>query len=304
MDHLKLATVSRNYFNMPLWVAHHQGYFADENLDVQIELYEPIDEVTERLKDGRAQIGCGVTEHVILDSESGGSLEIIAGNVNRLPFDLIASPGIRSFEDMRGKTVGVSSLEAGSSSLVMRLFSAHGLEFPGDYDIRAVGPILTRWKMLESGEIQAGLQGIPLNYVALDAGYSSLANPRDQFPNFQFTSINVDSSWASANSEIVVRFLRACIRAHEWFYAHRDAATDIAVEKTGIERPYALRAWDEYTRDEIFPRDADAGDDAVQTLIDVSSLIRALPTRAKTNAADYINRAYLSEARSRLAMAL
>jgi NitT/TauT family transport system substrate-binding protein len=301
VDHVKLAAVSRNYFNMPLWAAIHAGHFAAERLDVALELYEPIDEVTERLKDGRVQFACGVTEQVILDSESGGRLEIIGGNVNRLPFDLIARPSIRSFEDMRGKTVGVSSLEAGSSSLVMKLFAAHGLEYPRDYKIVAVGPILTRWRMLQSGEIDAGLQGVPLNLIALDEGYTTLAAPREQFPDFQFTSLNVDAGWARANAGLVVRFMRAFIRAHEWFYANREAATDIAVEQTGVERSYALRAWDEYTRAEIFPRDADASDAAVQALIEISSLIRALPARAKTNAADYINRRYLDQARADLA---
>lgn len=84
----------------------------------------------DQLRDGRAHFGCGVTEQPIVDREAGGSLEIIAGNVNRLPFDLIASPDVQSFEDMRGATVGVSSLEAGSSSLVMRMFARHGLRQP------------------------------------------------------------------------------------------------------------------------------------------------------------------------------
>jgi ABC-type nitrate/sulfonate/bicarbonate transport system substrate-binding protein len=300
MDHLKVAAVSRNYFNMPLWIGVHAGLFAAEDLDVSLELHEPIDEVTERLKDGRVQLAAGVTEQVILDSEHGGKLEIIAGNVNRLPFDLIARPGIRSFEDMRGRTVGVSSLDAGSSSLVMELFTAHGLEHPRDYRLRAVGPILTRWEMLQSGEIDAGLQGVPLNLIALDAGYTTLAAPREQFPDFQFTSLNVDSDWARANAALVVRFLRAYVRAHRWFYDNRDAATDIAVTETGVERRYAERAWDEYTGAEIFPRDGDVSDAAVQALIEISALIRALPTRARTAAADYIDRTYLDRAHADL----
>lgn len=300
MDQVRVAAVSRNYFNMPLWVGMHVGQFAAEQLDVSLELHEPIDEVTERLKDGRVQLACGVTEQVVLDSEQGGNLEIIAGNVNRLPFDLIARPEIRGFEDMRGRTVGVSSLDAGSSSLVMELFAAHGLHHPRDYRIVAVGPILTRWQMLQSGEIDAGLQGVPLNLVALDEGYTALASPREQFPDFQFTSLNVDADWARANSELVVRFLRAYVRAHWWFYENRDAATDIAVAETGVSRSKATRAWEEYTRAEIFPRDGDASDAAVKALIEISALIRALPSRARTTAADYINRTYLNKAHADL----
>src|ERR1700760_4878835 len=221
MTKLTFTAVSRNYFNLPIWIAKHQGLFEDEGLDVAIELYEGVDEVTNRLRDGRAQLGYGITEHVVLDSGSGGFLEIVGGNVNKLPFSFVTRKNIRTAEDLRGKTVGVSSLEAGSSSLVMKLLSARGLEYPRDYRMRAVGPILARWEMLQSGEIDAGLQGAPLNYIAVDQGFPSLWEPRQEVPYFQFTSLNVDSRWATANTDIMVRFMRAFVRAHRWFFEHR-----------------------------------------------------------------------------------
>lgn len=73
MQKLAFAAVSRNYFNMPVWIAQHQGMFADEGLDVVIELHEGVDEVTNRLRDGRVQLAYGITEHVVLDSEAGGT---------------------------------------------------------------------------------------------------------------------------------------------------------------------------------------------------------------------------------------
>ncbi|HEX2942205.1 MAG TPA: ABC transporter substrate-binding protein [Rhodopila sp.] len=300
MTPLRFAAVSRNYFNMPVWIGVHQGLFREEGIDLSVELHEGVDAVTNLLLDGTVQLAFGITEHVVLDSEAGGSSEIIGGNVNRLPFSLIARPGIRSFDDMRGKVVGVSSLEAGSSSLVMRLFEAHGLHYPHDYRIEAVGPILARWEKLQTGEIDAGLQGAPLNYIAQDAGFPTLADPRSTFPDFQFTSLHVLSPWAKANRDPVVRFMRAFIRAHEWFYANRDGSAAIAMQETGVERHYADRAWDEYVAAEIFPRDGDASDAAVQTLIDISGQIRAIPKRSRARAADYINRDYLHAAHASL----
>ena len=98
---INLAAVSRNYFNMPIWVADYCGLFEEENIQVDIELYEPIDEVTERLEKGQVQLALGVTEHIILNHEVGGSLTIIGGNVNKLPFSLIAKPSIREFNDLK-----------------------------------------------------------------------------------------------------------------------------------------------------------------------------------------------------------
>ncbi len=300
MTQLTFAAVSRNYFNLPLWIGVQQGLFRQEGIDLTVELHEGVDAVSDRLRDGRVQLAFGITEHVILDAEAGGRTEIIGGNVNRLPFSLIAGKSIRSFEDMRGKTVGVSSLDAGSSSLVMQLFAAHGLHHPADYRMVAVGPILARWTMLQSGEIDAGLQGAPLNYIANDAGFPTLADPRAQFPDFQFTSLNVDADWAAANRDLLVRFMRAFIRAHVWFYANRDGVRAIAMRETGITAEYADRAWDEYVALQIFPRDGDANDAAVQALISISGLIRALPRRTRTQAADYINRTYLHAAQASL----
>jgi ABC-type nitrate/sulfonate/bicarbonate transport system substrate-binding protein len=300
MRTLTVGAVSRNYFNMPLWIAQHQGLFAGAGLTVAIELYEPIDAVTERLKRGALDLALGVTEHVILDAEAGGRLRILAGNVNRLPFSLIARPGIRNIAGLRGGRIGVSSVAAGSSSLVMQMLAAHGLEHPRDYTLVPCGPILARWEKLQAGEIDAGLQGAPLNHIALDAGFVALADPRRQFPDFQFTSLNADADWAAANAETVVAFLKAFIGAHHWFYEHRAESLPIAEAESGIARRYAERAWDEYVGDTIFPRDGAASPRAIQTLIEVSGLIRALPRRAAARAEDYIEGAYLEAARGAL----
>ncbi|MEJ0070087.1 MAG: ABC transporter substrate-binding protein [Pseudomonadota bacterium] len=298
MRTLTVGAVSRNYFNMPLWIAQYCGLFARAGLAVTIELYEPIDEVTDRLKRGALDLALGVTEHVILDAEAGGRLRILAGNVNRLPFSLIARPGVRDIAALRGGRIGVSSLAAGSSSLVMQMLAAHGLEHPRDYTLVAVGPILARWEKLQAGEIDAGLQGAPLNHIARDAGFVVLADPRKQFPDFQFTSLNADTAWAAANVETVVAFLQAFIGAHDWFYRNRAESLVIAEAESGIARRYAALAWDEYVTDTIFPRDAAASPRAVQTLIEVSGLIRALPARTAQRAEDYIESGYLAAARA------
>jgi ABC-type nitrate/sulfonate/bicarbonate transport system substrate-binding protein len=297
MTPLTLAVVSRNYFNMPAWLGLHAGLFAAEGIDLTIDHIEGIEEVNERLRTGRAQLAYGVTEHVILDAESGGHLAIIGGNVNRLPFSLIARPGIADLKGLRGKRIGVSSLRAGSSSLIMRLLAEQGLNWPDDYELVPCGPILARWELLRSGGIDAGLQGAPLNHIALDQGFVSLCEPRQ---DFQFTSLDVDTRWAAANRDTLLCFLRGFLRAHDLFYADRDLARDVAVKQSGIEPRYADRAWEEYTRDEIFPRDAEASAAGVQSLIETSALIRDLPSRARTRAEDYIDRRWLAEARASL----
>ena len=300
MTKIKFAAVSRNYFNMPIWVAQHCKLFEDEGIDVDIELYEPIDEVTERLKDGRAQLAYGVTEHVILNRENGGSLLIIGGNVNKLAFSLMANNLIKKPEDLRNKIIGVSSLDAGSSSLIMQTLEIHGLYYPKDYSITEVGPILARWDKLQNGEIDAGLQGAPLNYIARDQGYTTLIEPRDHFPDFQFTSLNADEIWVHQNPQTVRSFLRAFIRAHQLFFENKNLMVDIAMKETGIAKKYAIAAWEEYTTQKIFPIDGYANIKGIQTLIDVSALIREIKNRKGASADNYIDHQFLNKAANEL----
>lgn len=296
METIRFAAVSRNDFKMPVWGARRAGLFAAEGLDVEIELHEGVDEMTDRLRDGRVSLACGITEHVVLDHEAGGTLAIIGGNVNKLPFSLIAGPNVRTATDLRGKVIGVSSLQAGSSSLVMRLLKAHGLRHPYDYTLRALGPILARWRMLPSGEIDAGCRGRPLDYIARDAGFWAVCKPREEVPDFQFTPLNVDAAWARANAVVVVRFMRAFVRAHRRFFADCAGATEIAPIETGVERRHLERAWHEYTGETIFPRDGDVSTAALQALIDISALIRPVPGRRAATADAYEDRSDLHAA--------
>ena len=124
----------------------------------------------------------------------------------------------------------------------MRLLAAEGLNWPVDYKLVPCGPILARWDMLRSGGIDAGLQGAPLNHIAIDQGFVSLCEPRQ---DFQFTSLDVDTRWAEANRDPLLRFLRGFLRAHQRFYSDRELARDVAVKESGIQAHYADRAWDE-----------------------------------------------------------
>ncbi|SDT34222.1 ABC transporter substrate-binding protein [Bradyrhizobium canariense] len=299
MHKLTVATVARNYYNLPLWIGQEQNFFREQDLDVTLNENDSVDVVTACLRRGEAQLARGITEHVILDREAGGSLEIVAGSINKLPFSLICKASIKTIKQLKGKVIGASSVEAGSSSLIMEILAQEGLKHPDDYTIRAVGPMMSRWELLKTGEIDGGLQGVPMNFIALDAGFNTLIEPRDRFPDFQFSSLNADARWAAANREILVRFLQACLKAHDWYYANRELSSDLAAYKMKLDRDYALRAWDECVAAEIMPRDAKASIAAVQTLIEVSGLIRALSKRTGSHAEDYINPSYLDDASKR-----
>ena len=300
MDRIILPKATRNYSNVPLWLALRHGFFTAENLEVDIDNnVTSTDETAERVKAGLAQVTSSAMEQIVIDHERGGPLIAIAGNMNRLPFSLISRPEVRTIADLRGKTVGVSSLNTGTSAIITKVLGEHGLA-PGDYRLLAMGPIERRWQMLQTGEIDAGLQGVPLNYIAMDQGYHELADAGSLFPEFQFSCFAIRSDWGRANRDIVVRFLRAELKGVALFYEDREKCTEVAMANAEMPRSYAERAWTDYVRAGVFRRDGELSPAGIQTLLELSAFARGVERRATTRMEDFFDRSYLRAARGEI----
>jgi NitT/TauT family transport system substrate-binding protein len=240
---IRVGIVTAAFFYTPYWAALKNGWYADRGLDVEILNLGGIERITREQKEGHIEIGVGSPEHVIHDVEQGGELRMIGGNVNRLTHSLIVQPGISTLTDLKGKRIGVASRTAGTSSLFMGVLEDLGLHYPGGYEVVEVGAVPPRHELLLKGEIDAGMQTDPHNYMAEDAGLTNLGPLSQWIPEFQFTSINVRKSWAQQHEAQVTAFLEATIQGSRFMVEHRDAAIDIAQEHMHISRRYLEKAW-------------------------------------------------------------
>jgi ABC-type nitrate/sulfonate/bicarbonate transport system substrate-binding protein len=213
-DKIAAGLVSRTYFNMPLWAAQEHGFFADEGLDVEGTIFGNESQVPPLL-DGRFQVFIGSPELAIQNQAEGGPLRIVAGNAGKLVHSLIARAPFQRVEDLRGRTIGIFTDKEGTFFHVKAMLAAHGLNYPGDYEVKHTGGVPPRHKALLAGEIDAGLQSVPWNYLAEEAGMSNLGDVIQYVPDWQFVSVNVNGKWGEANRDVLVRFLRAIVRGTE-----------------------------------------------------------------------------------------
>jgi len=252
---VRVGLVVEGFFDVPVWAGIDRGTFAAAGLDVEAVVLGGIDPLTEALRAGEVQVAVGAPEHVVRDVESGGSLRMVGGNLNRLTHSIIVRPGINRLEDLRGRTIGVSALSAGTSSLWRSMLADVGLHYPDDYAMVEAGPVPPRHGKLLSGEIDAAMQTDPHNYLAEDAGLGNLGPVSDWIPFFQFTSINVDDRWALLHSALLTDFLAVMVRMSEWMYDNRQDAVDVAASRMAVDRHYLDRAWQDHIATEAIPRD-------------------------------------------------
>jgi len=296
-DRMAVGLVSRTYFNMPLWIAQERGYFAAEGLEVEGTIAGNAAQAAPLL-DGTYQAYIGSTEPVIENVAGGGPLRIIAGNAGKLVHSLIARAPFKRVEDLRGRMIGIFTEKEGTFFHAKAMLAAHGLHYPRDYQVKHTGGVPPRHKALLAGEIDAGMQSVPWNYVAEDAGMNNLGDANDYVPDWQFVSVNVNGEWAAANRARVVRFLRALLRGTAWLYENRAAASLIAARELPAPLPHAERAWDYFTGTNAMTRDSSVNRKGLANVIATMKEAGLIAHEAPADPSAYIDDGYLREARS------
>jgi ABC-type nitrate/sulfonate/bicarbonate transport system substrate-binding protein len=265
MDEITIAMVAPAIPCFPVWVAQRNGYFADHGIAAATLITGTTDKVTSALRDHDCQIAIVTPEGVIADITRGGTLRLAAGNTNKAPLTLIALPSIHTIEDLRGRKIGTTSVQEGTAILVQRMLAAHGLHYPGDYEFALVGAHPQRWEALQAGTIDAGLQLVPYDYMAQEAGFSSLGAARDYVPHYAFTALAVDLNWAQPHRDVARRALRALREAVAWGRDHVDETAAVVATETHADLKHAIRALHDLFDDDI--ASADVGREALDEVI-------------------------------------
>jgi NitT/TauT family transport system substrate-binding protein len=254
---LRLGAGAAGFNWLPIFLAERQGLFARRGLRIEVHRMGSVEKATAAVRSGELDIAITPPEGAIRECAGGGDLRIVAGNVNHLPLSLIANPRFNRIEELRGATLGTSSLTEGTALYTMEMLRQHGLHYPEDYRFSVVGVHPARWKALQEGAIDAAVQLIPLNFVAIDAGWRNLGEASDYIPEIVFTALVSRQSWANAARGRLINFLRVLHEATGLVYdpANDEALLAITRETAQAEGDYARKALDYMRAKQVFAPD-------------------------------------------------
>jgi len=246
---ITVGVVAPAYVNVPLWVAQERGFLENQGLAATERILGTTHGTTEALRDGAVDIALSSPEGSIADAVAGGPLRVVAGLIDRPPLSMIAIPAHKTFGDLRGGRIGTSSLTEGTRRVAERMLAAHDLHYPSDYDFALEGSHVQRWKALQAGTIDAALQMIPYDVMAVEAGFTDLGPVAGEF------ALNAVCVRLPAERAELTPFLQALAEAAQWFRGHVEESAAIAAERTSIEPRYALGACQALAADGVVPRD-------------------------------------------------
>jgi ABC-type nitrate/sulfonate/bicarbonate transport system substrate-binding protein len=286
--------------NWPGLCAREKGFYRAEGLDVELV---PLDQdaQTQGLLSGELPIERRGPDEDIVRIANGAPLRIVMGLARKPPITLYAQPEIRSIEQLRGKTLaGVSSKYGSTLALRMALTDA-GLA-DGEYAVIPSGGTLARYRALQSGEVAATLLSPPTTAQALAAGFVPLAKLSELYPNFLYSSIQVNTAFAHEHPETVIALLRADIRAQQWIaeVANRAEAEGLIAAADGMSATDASACYDEIVGEGVLCRSGEIGPAFLYDLI--SGLRRLGDVGPELRAEECLDLQYVEAARNQLTL--
>lgn len=247
-DEIKLGLLSTGGDHWPIWVAEDQGYFKEQNLTLRQFQTDSIAKAIQALSAGSTDILFPTnTQGAVVAMAKKASIKIIAGDYTKALYDLISGPKYKKVEDLKGGTMGVINLTSGSTVLLQKILLAHGLKYPGDYDLLTVGGTPSRYAAVKKGAVAAAMVTIPTSFQAKEDGLNIVANISQYLPEYQFTVIAGNTNWMQSHRDQTVRFLMAIIKGMRFLNDPKNKNASIAsmVKHFKISKKYSELAYKE-----------------------------------------------------------
>ena len=230
----EIANSARGVPAAAMNIAQRKGFLEREGIDLKVVGLRGTSFQVEALDKGEVEIVNTAMPYLIQAVLKGSNAVGIVGGPANQVYSLIAKPEIKSFDDLRGKTVGMS-LAVDTISIASRmLLEKHGLQ-ESAYRTRELVGTPVRAECLSKGECDAVPLGQPDDILFTRKGYNKLGDSLEVIPVLQFSVIAARRDWAQANRDAVVRLARAIGGAYEFMRdrANRDEVAKLAAEISG-----------------------------------------------------------------------
>ena len=221
IENVRVAYPSMNTSVFCLIIAQKEGYLKEEGLEVQLLSIR-----------GEIAIRTTLASEVDFFTNAGSAL---AAGVRAVPvklvtvfqdkpgWDLIASPEIKSINQLRGKNIAIMSPEGSLAVVAREILRKNGIDPAKDVNLVVMGGDEVRFPALQTKSIQATLFNTAMSIKAQKEGFTKLAVASD-YANLIEGGLATSNERIKQNPEKIFRLIRAALKGINFFASKREQA--------------------------------------------------------------------------------
>jgi ABC-type nitrate/sulfonate/bicarbonate transport system substrate-binding protein len=227
--------VFRGVQNLPNFAAEANGFFKNRGIVVETVFTANSEQQRAGLASGEYDIAHAAVDNAVAMVDVAKEDIAIFMGLDEGFNKLVVQPGIKSYEDLRGKTLGVDAPDTAFALVAYEMLRLNGLK-PGDYKVQPVGATQSRLDAMKDGKIDFAMLNLPFNIFAQRAGLAIIDDPKQVIAAYQSTGGFVLRGWATKNRDVFIRYIAAYIEGLRWALdpANRAAATQLLVKRMDL----------------------------------------------------------------------
>ncbi|MDQ0204522.1 ABC transporter substrate-binding protein [Pectinatus haikarae] len=220
----------------PLHMAIEKGFFAEEGLTVDAVKLAP-GTAFESISSGKTDAGFNLLANLVQPLSNGLPVKLTAGLHTGCDKVLVPNNGkIKTIEDLKGKKIGVPSLNSSPIIFAKRVLAAHGIGVT-EKNMEVEFVVFSNSELplaLEKGAVDAIAANDPVASIAADQyGLNMLADSAMDAPykDQYCCTAYVSNKLIAEHPEAAAKYTRAMMKASRWIQANPDETAKLQVEK-------------------------------------------------------------------------
>jgi len=243
-ERVKIAYSSADASNVVWFTALDGGIYRKHGLDVELIFIQSSTMSVSTLVSGDIQIANSSGGAVASAVVAGANLVMTACYINTLPYELVVQESVKSIEDLKGKSVGISRVGSASDVAARVLIKGLGLEPVKDVPIMQVGGPSERAAAFRTGKI-VGFPSPPGTiHLAKGMPHRIMISTADFQKRFDFPYIcsTTTKSYLSSNRETMRKLTMALIEATHFLKTRKQETMKLIAKYTRQNDPQFLEA--------------------------------------------------------------
>jgi ABC-type nitrate/sulfonate/bicarbonate transport system substrate-binding protein len=243
--HLK-AIVFPGLSNFSIFAAQHKNLFAKHGIEIELVNTPNSDVMRNGLAKGEYQIAQGGVDNAVAMVELAKADAVIVTGGDNGYNHIFVQPEINSLADLRGKAVVVDAPNTAFALLLYKALKDNGLN-KGDYAVKPVGATTARLEAMtkDKANAAAAVLNPPFTFRAKEAGLKDMGPATKTIGAYQSDGAFVMRDWAKANSDTLVRYIRAYLEGRRWALdpANKEEAVALLAERLKLTPQVAAQAY-------------------------------------------------------------
>ena len=223
------------------YVSKEGGYFEKHGLSVDPVYVASGTKVAQAVIAGEFPVAlAGGT--VVNANLAGGDIAIFGGLVNVPSFYVVVHPSVKRPEDLRSKTIGITTFGSSTDFSIRYLLKKWGMEPDRDVKILQMGGQPQIVAAMVAGAVQAGVLSSPSDFKAKKAGFQQLVDFKTVGLDYPTVSLVSTRSYIKKDPQTVRRFLMAYSEGTDRLYRDKEFTMKVIGKYTKTDDREALES--------------------------------------------------------------